>query len=378
MAKRGRGRPKTAVPPSPPNLASLVSIPVNTTQKDESKKTELVKTPTVVKKDSVDVSTDSRNLWVDVLNENRNPNKGLAMAYVAPARVEGDYDIEIEEEDVTTELRLWENTLVLYGLGEDLSMNMVKNFMTKTWNFVTLPDMYYHEEGYFLLRFKTHDDMENILMKGPYTLQNIPIVVKEWRPDYNVKEDLLRTLPIWVKLPKLPLHLWGARSLNNIGSAIGVPLVTDKCTAHKLRVSYARILVEVDITRQLLDEIIIKDPEGRKLKQAIEYEWHPKFCEKCQKVGHQCGVEPKRRVWKPKPPRVEPIPDANDTPKDERIPEVEEEQNWTRVNKAIGDRGKKIITYVESSKSNDIPCVNVFEVLEVLNGQPVATETPPC
>ncbi|XP_058775694.1 uncharacterized protein LOC131649972 [Vicia villosa] len=159
----------------------------------------------------------------------------------------------------------------------------VKNFMAKAWNFVTLPDMYYHEEGYFLLRFKNHYYMDAVMMKGPCTIRKIPMILKEWRPDYNVKEDMLRTLPIWVTLPKFPLHLWGPRSLNKIGSMIGIPLVTDECRAHKLRVSYARILVEVDITRKLIHEITIKDLEGRKIRQPIEYEWRPKFCEKCQK-----------------------------------------------------------------------------------------------
>lgn len=116
------------------------------------------------------IATDSCKLCVDDLNENRNPNKGMAMKYVIQTSIEGEFDIEIEEEDITSELKFQENTLIFYGLGEDLSINMEKKFMAKTWNFMTLSDMYYQEEGYFLLRFKTHDDMDNVMMKGPYTL----------------------------------------------------------------------------------------------------------------------------------------------------------------------------------------------------------------
>lgn len=54
-----------------------------------------------------------------------------------------------------------------------------------------------------------------------------------------MKKDLLQTMPIWVKLPQLPLHLLGVKSLNKNGSAIGTPLVIDECIANKLRVSYA-------------------------------------------------------------------------------------------------------------------------------------------
>ncbi|XP_058766375.1 uncharacterized protein LOC131639973 [Vicia villosa] len=222
--------------------------------------------------------------------------------------------------------------------------------------------MYYHEDGYFLLRFKSHDDMDAVMMKGPYTLRNIPLIIKEWRPDYNVKEVLLRTLPIWIKLPKLPLHLWGARSLNKIGSILGVPLVTDECTAHKLRVSYAWILVEVDITRKLPDEITIKDLEGRKLKQQIEYEWRPRFCDKCQQVGHTCGTEKQRKVWRPKPPDTKEL--TSDTATIVETAQVEEQQ-WTTVAKANGDRGKKKIVYTDPP--NEIACDNGFDVLGILN-----------
>ncbi|XP_058756103.1 uncharacterized protein LOC131629334 [Vicia villosa] len=239
MAKRGRGHPKTTVAPSPANLTTPVSQPVGNT--DEGNK-PLEAEKKDGESEHLETAPDSRKLWVDVLIENRNPNKGMQMAYVTQTSNEGDFDIEIEEK-------------------------------------------------YFLLRFKNHDDLDNVMMKGLYTLRNIPIILKKWRPGYNVKEDLLRTIPIWVKLHMLPFPLWGACSLNKIGSKIGVPMVTDECKTHKLRVSYARILVEVDITRKLIDELIIKDLEGKKLKRPIEYEWRPKFCEKCQKMGQQCGVD---------------------------------------------------------------------------------------
>ncbi|XP_058742592.1 uncharacterized protein LOC131615107 [Vicia villosa] len=183
----------------------------------------------------------------------------------------------------------------------DISMHTMKNFMLKAWNFIHLPDLYYNEAGYFILRFKQRDDLDAVAMKGPYTIRTMSLVLKTWRPDFNPKDDMVRTLPIWVKLPQLPLHLWGERSLNKIASAIGAPLVTDECTTHKLRVSYARMLIEVDITQKMLDEITITYNEGKKRKQAFEYEWRPYFCERCQKIGHRCEQERKQKVWQPKP-----------------------------------------------------------------------------
>ncbi|XP_058726138.1 uncharacterized protein LOC131597458 [Vicia villosa] len=181
------------------------------------------------------------------------------------------------------------------------------------------------------------------------------MLLKEWRTHFNVKQDMLRTMPLWVKLPQLPLHLWGARSLNKIGSAIGMPLVTDECTAHKLRVSYARILVEVDVTRKLVEEITLKDNEGRKMKQAIEHEWKPKFCDKFQRMGHICGEPTLKKVWKPKQQQVVEPPEKPITttpPVADTIEEIEEE--WTKASKCVRDKAWNVRGLNKSGKAREI------------------------
>lgn len=88
----------------------------------------------------------------------------------------------------------------------------------------------------------------------------------------------MSVMPIWVTFPSLPLIYWGERSIGKIMSAIGRPMMTDECTSKKLRVSYARVLIEVDITTNLKDTINTRDLQGNKILQEVEYEWKPPFC----------------------------------------------------------------------------------------------------
>ncbi|XP_058757171.1 uncharacterized protein LOC131630409 [Vicia villosa] len=402
-AKQSRGRPKTVLPSSliseSPVVIPAASLPLSsksastvdtpavspTTDIEEgefvakSKGTENVKKS--IKEDSKGEVLKSekseqepRRLWVDVISDNRNPAKGRPMAYVAPTVINGEIEVEICEDDVASELIFWENALILYVLGEDMSMHAIKNFMQKTWNFIQLPDLFYHDEGYFILRFKNSDDMDAVLMKGPYSIRGKPVLIKEWNPEFNLKKDLLRIIPIWVKLPKLPLQLWGASSLNKIGSAIGSPLVTDECTTHKLRVSYARILVEVDITKKLPDEIFIKDNYGVRRKQEIEYEWRPKFCDRCQQMGHQCGEQLKAKVWKPRQQKQEePNPvseeakteqaEIHTTPSQMKKVNEADEPPWTKASRGGRDKGKSI-SFTEPLHKVD--CMNGFDALGIL------------
>lgn len=107
---------------------------------------------------------------------------------------------------------------------------------------------------------------KTVFSRGPYSIYSMSMCLQPWTPDFVLKDNIRRVLPIWVIFPKLPLHLWGEKSRGKIASAVGKPLVKDECTTKKLRVSYARVLVEVDIN--------IRVNRGRKIEQKVEYEWH--------------------------------------------------------------------------------------------------------
>ncbi|KAK6786919.1 hypothetical protein RDI58_015444 [Solanum bulbocastanum] len=75
----------------------------------------------------------------------------------------------------------------------------------------------------------------------------------------------------------LPVGYWSSEALSKGESAIGKPLYTDSFTASMTRISYARVLVEADVSQPLLDSIDIVIPTGS-IQQQIEYDWRPKFC----------------------------------------------------------------------------------------------------
>lgn len=86
-----------------------------------------------------------------------------------------------------------------------------KGFMMKIWNFQTLPELYYNEEGYFIIRTKSKSDKDAILMRGPYTIFKKPMFIHEWNADFKFKEDAIRTIPIWVLLPPTTSNVLGKK-----------------------------------------------------------------------------------------------------------------------------------------------------------------------
>lgn len=99
-----------------------------------------------------------------------------------------------------------------------------------------------------------------MIYSGPHLLFVKPMIMKKWSPNFDFHKEILKVIPIWVKLPNLPLNCWSGNFLSRIGSSIGVPINADECTTKILRVSFSRILVEIDVTKEIVYEIQIEDP----------------------------------------------------------------------------------------------------------------------
>ncbi|XP_059306221.1 uncharacterized protein LOC132057613 [Lycium ferocissimum] len=126
------------------------------------------------------------------------------------------------------------------------------------------------------------------MQNGPYTFNSRPMILKNWTPDFQTDDEPMRIVPIWVTFPRRPSVSSGYQRENMglIASYLGKPVCTDKLTASCEMVSYARMLIEMDITQVLPDVLVIEQQNGELREQEIEYEWHPKLCHECHELGH--------------------------------------------------------------------------------------------
>jgi len=127
-----------------------------------------------------------------------------------------------------------------------------------------------------------------VLCAGPYSIANRPMILKQWSADFDFKAAFPTEIPLWIKFPNLPMSCWGSRSLSRIASVLGKPIFADECTTKQTRISYARMLIEVNVSKELPSEIELLDPNGKSFVQDVTYDWKPSYCEKCLMVGHNC------------------------------------------------------------------------------------------
>ncbi|OIT40013.1 hypothetical protein A4A49_51747 [Nicotiana attenuata] len=206
--------------------------------------------------------------------QNRNSQMGMRLEYIPPSHRDGKIVIQIEESDVRELKDYWENALIGYVLGYTPYERSMVSYVETAWDFVTKPQILYHQDGYYVFRFNTMEDKDSVVQVGPYTYHNKPFILQNWERDFHFDRKCITTIPLWIHLPSLSAGYWTVDALSK----------TDKYTVELNKISYARVLVKVDITNPLIENIEIMTPTGTK-QQEIIYEWKPKFCNDCLHFG---------------------------------------------------------------------------------------------
>ncbi|GJZ37316.1 zinc knuckle CX2CX4HX4C containing protein [Tanacetum coccineum] len=99
-------------------------------------------------------------------------------------------------------------------------------------------------------------------------------------------------VPLCVKIYDIPLEAWNVDGISRIASRIGVPIIMDKITTSICekpfgRASYAKVLVEVDAAKGLIDTVEIWYKSlGKSMMLNVDYVWRPLVCEHCKTFGH--------------------------------------------------------------------------------------------
>ncbi|XP_070003215.1 uncharacterized protein [Nicotiana sylvestris] len=132
------------------------------------------------------------------------------------------------------------------------------------------------------LQAQTFDeDRDLVLRNGPYTFNNGPMILKQWEPDFQMSKEATNNIPVWVNFPGLPIQYWMGENLGRIASSIGKPICTDKLIAQEAIISYARMLIEMDVSQPFPETMLIKNVDGKHKEKILSYDWQPSFCQEC-------------------------------------------------------------------------------------------------
>lgn len=189
-----------------------------------------------------------------------------------------------------TKLRIrspWALTLIIKLFGKAVGFNFLHSKLNLLWKPSGRFDLVNLGHGFYSVRFSLKEDLNAVLEKGPWFINGHFLSIRPWEPLFKPAAASVTSIAVWVRLHELPMELYETEVLKQIGDSIGKVLRIDSHTAMEARGKYARLCIQIDINKPLINTVLI----GR-FEQQVTYEGIHKLCFSCGRVDHRKEVCP--------------------------------------------------------------------------------------
>lgn len=168
---------------------------------------------------------------------------------------EGDKDcpvITLTKKEKARLRKQWRQSLIIKVMGKVVGYSYLLRRLNAIWHPKAKMDLITLANNYFLVKFGSVMDYEFAKYGDPWMIMDHYLIVKEWRPNFDPMMDKTEKVIVWVRLPDLPMEYYDHTFLFRVGKQIGEPMMIDSATSLTSRGKFARLCVEVDITKPLL------------------------------------------------------------------------------------------------------------------------------
>lgn len=141
------------------------------------------------------------------------------------------------------------------------------------------------DNRHVLIQLHHQQDYLRLYSRAVWYVGGMPMRIFKWTSEFHVDKES-SVAPVWVTLPRLPIHFFNRTALHGIASLLGVPLRMDSATASLKRPSLARIQVSIDVLKERTDRVWIGIGESSGFWQKVEFESVPSYCTHCWHMGH--------------------------------------------------------------------------------------------
>lgn len=126
-------------------------------------------------------------------------------------------------------------------------------------------------------------------------MSGLNLVLRPWIPIFDPYATSITHVDQWVTITRLPQEFWGETKLTSLMSRVGVFLKADEFTLKREKGKFARVCLNVDVTKPLRGTLTINS-SATILHLPISYEGLHEVCAICGSTVHAveaCPDSPK-------------------------------------------------------------------------------------
>lgn len=194
-----------------------------------------------------------------------------------PNGEDGEPVIKIGSEVLEVMNELWKQCMIAKILGRNVPIAVLSRKLREMWKPVGSLYVLDIPRQFFMVRFGEEDDYLKAITWafGSY------LMVQAWSLEFDPMRDEIVTTPVWVRLSNLPVNFYHKSILMGIAKGLGKPLRVNATTLNLERARFARVCVEVNLSKPLQGSVLING--GR---YFVSYEGLTNICARCGIYGH--------------------------------------------------------------------------------------------
>ncbi|PNX57420.1 zinc ion binding nucleic acid binding protein, partial [Trifolium pratense] len=179
-------------------------------------------------------------------------------------------------------------------LGKNLGYNTMKNKLENIWKLMGGIELMDVGNAFYMVKFDGEEDKNKVINEGPWMIYDRYLTVRQWTPNFNASTAKIDKTMAWIRIPSLNLVFYDESVLWAIASMVGNPIKVDLQTLKVARGRFARMCVEVDLTKPVVGRVGINGEWYQ-----VQYEGLHIICTHCGCYGHlmkDCAPPTKQSV----------------------------------------------------------------------------------
>lgn len=115
----------------------------------------------------------------------------------------------------------WKNTPILKLFDKGPGYMTIKKKLIQKWGLSATFFLIDIGNEHYITRFANKEDYDHVLTQGPWMIGDNYLSIRKWVPRFNVKDDKISSLAVWIRIPWLHIEYFNQKLLYRIGSKVG-------------------------------------------------------------------------------------------------------------------------------------------------------------
>ncbi|GAV78744.1 DUF4283 domain-containing protein [Cephalotus follicularis] len=209
------------------------------------------------------------NTWKDLFSPTSNPDS--ALEFYEPYTVDGIPRERRPPEVAAIEAQVWENSLVAFLVGKRLPVKSVQEILQRKWGQVGHFSFHVAGSGVFIVKFDNGQARDWVMDNGPWDIWGYHLALRKWSKGMSLTLEDCKSIPVWVKLSKIPIQYWTKMGQSYIASVLGKPLHMDLSTTNQYALAFANVCIDMAATSSFPNSLLLELDNGTTTSIDMEY-----------------------------------------------------------------------------------------------------------